>query len=248
MRVGDAMKAPLEINVRSDGLSSSTCIGRIWDKFTKTVFEMPAKHPGFLARSLYGISGSAFSWGSHYDGNVTDPKRLKESITAELTNVGILCALLLNITIVPIIQVQELPFRENSIQKELYFALWAVSSLFLAYGVLVSVVSLTHVQTYKSCFHFGNLLRHMGIFLHTPLHFLILGGLAALVAMAISLYYQVSTAVFILICTSGLFLLGVVGQIFIAHVNCAWISFNYDRGQILGNTTSTNAMSDDGED
>ena len=85
---------------------------------------------------------------------------------------------------------------------------------------------MTHVQAFKTPYEMNTLRMRLGIFLHAPLHFLIVGGLFALMGLTLELYYQVGhVALGIMVVTGGT-LLGVAGIVFTYFVQASWEAFS----------------------
>lgn len=209
---------------------------RLWNWFHNEIFEIPKNRPGVVMAMLYGMSSAAFLWGSHCQGKVTRPNFFKDVITAELTNVGILSALLLTFAISPI-QGSSAAANITSNVLDVYYSLWMISSIFLSFGVLMCAVGLTHLAAFDNEHEMSGLHNQVGIFLHIPLHFLLIGGIAALLGLTVQLYYLVSAPAFYLMLGLIVFVFSLTTYIFTCYVRGAWDAF-HDQ-QIVTATTES---------
>jgi hypothetical protein len=199
----------------------ATFFGRIYDKF----FPMPDNKPNFFIAGFYGISGAALTWGSHIGHDIEDADRYKDLINAELTNVGILAALILTIAVNP---VQNSPPDNltNQALIDVYYALWTLSSIVLSFSVLIAVIGLTHLQAYKDAEELNRLRHGMGILIHAPLHLLVIGGIFSLLGILETLWVQVDLGVFVFICAVALVVFLLTTFIFVRFVQTAWDAFH----------------------
>jgi hypothetical protein len=191
----------------------------------RNFLKFPTYRPGFVKAAIYGMSGASFAWGAIVEGE-TDPNKMKESLKAELTNTGILGALLLTITCGPLLND---PPSYVSDQINTYFSIWCVASLLLAYGVLVSVVELITIETFSKVEHLELFRRELGVIVHIPLYLLIAGGSIAILGIIHMAYYAVSLSIFFIGAIFAGSILLFVTCIFVKFVQTSWDAFNGDR-------------------
>jgi hypothetical protein len=185
---------------------------------------MPKERPGFLAGALYGMSGASFAWAAIDGDKIKDGTRLKDSLKSEMTNTGVLSALVLTITCGALLN--NAPDYIPDERKSVYFVIWCAASLFLAYGVLVSIIALITIEIFHSTAELEYFRKNLGPFLHIPLYFLIAGGSVAILGIVLLGYYAVGTITFWVGVGFTIMLLGVVTVLFVTFVQVTWDTFN----------------------
>jgi hypothetical protein len=120
--------------------------------------------PSLFQAAVYGMSCSAFSWGTHFKGEVTNAEVLKSSICSEMTNTGLIAALVLTIAVSPLFN--DAPSAMNKDEGDLYFFLWSVASYLLEFSTLVAVVALVHLEVFKEAKEINFLRLNMGVLVH----------------------------------------------------------------------------------
>ena len=168
------------------------------------------------------MSGASFAWGAHKDDTI-HAETLKESMKVEMTNIGILTALLLTITCGPLLN--DPPACMEG-QHNAYFAIWFVASVLLAWGVLVSIIELITIESFKEIEQLILFRKELGVFIHIPLYFLIGGGSTAVGGLCFLGYFKVSFIVFIAGAIFAVVILFLIAFVFVKFVQVTWDAFS----------------------
>lgn len=168
----------------------------IWKRITDLYFynTIPLKRPNRILAVFYGLSGVAFSWGLHDTQMITNPKRFKESIKSESVNIALLNALVLTVTLP--LTANPPSFIPEGLPLDFYASVGIIASHCLAFGMLLSISLLTHIEAYESCEELDRFHRSLGVLCHSQLHLMVMGGLLTMGLIFIGLYYLVSEFTF----------------------------------------------------
>ena len=195
----------------------------MWKRITDLYLDIPIKRPSRFTAIFYGVSGAAFSWGLHTTNVITSPKRYKDSIKSESINIGLLNALVLTVTLP--LTANPPSFIPGGLPLYVYASIGIIGSHCLAFGMLLSITLLTHIEAYESGDELNRFRRSLGVLCHSQLHLMVLGGLSTIGLIFIGLYYLVSYLVFFLMIGLSLSMLSFVLFVISQLVLTSWDTF-----------------------
>jgi hypothetical protein len=206
----------------------------------KVMMKIPEERPSLAMAFILGPLGLAHSWDVWAAEDEDDFKRLKDQFVTEATAVGVLAALILTISAQVIVNDPPESFLgdqgNNSTDfkvsqtadsllggdPNIYYLLWFISTIFLAFSTLLSVIQSIEFAQLKGqeVKYFG---LGLGILLHVPLILFVVGAIFAIISLGYTFFFIVSLKIWIAGLVITLFML-----IIISIVSSYMILVKYD--------------------